>query len=453
MRRVGVGIVLALAVAGGGAAQPLADLVITGGTIVTMDPERRVIEGGAVVVNGRRIDAVLTASDPRPQARETLDARGHLIIPGLVNAHGHAAMTLLRGIADDLALLEWLEGYIFPAESRNVSPEFVYLGTLLGCVEMVRSGTTTYADMYYFEEQVARATVAVGHARRARPVRHRLPRTRLRRPPRRRSSGAERFIEAYADHPLIVPSIAPHALYTTPLEIVREAAEIARRHGVPFQIHAVEPPEENDQMMERLGKRTIVALDDAGVLSEGVILHHAIWMSEDDIDRVARSGAATSHNPESNMKTASGLAKGRSLEQLATSHNPESIMKTASGLAKVPEQLAAGIAVGLGTDGPASNNNLDMFEEMDSAAKLHKLVRARPDGDARGDRLPHGDARKRRGARPRGRGGLDRDAASSRTSSSSTSTVPSSRPSTTSTPTSSMRSRAVTWRPWSWMVR
>ena len=340
---------------------------ITGGTVVTMDPERRVLEGGAVVVRGRRIDAVLTASDPRPQARETLDARGHLIIPGLVNAHGHAAMTLLRGIADDLALLEWLEGYIFPAESRNVSPEFVYLGTLLGCVEMVRSGTTTYADMYYFEEQVARATIAVGMRGVLGQSVIGFPAPTTKRP-RRHSWERRGFIEAYADHPLIVPSIAPHALYTTPLEIVSEAAEIARRHGVPFQIHAVEPPEENEQMMERYGKRTIVALDEAGVLTEGAILHHAIWLSEDDIDRVARSGAATSHNPESNMKTASGLAK-------------------------VPEQLAAGIAVGLGTDGPASNNNLDMFEEMDSAAKIHKLRPRGSDGDAGGDGVPHGDAR------------------------------------------------------------
>ena len=328
------------------------DILIRGGTVVTMDGERRVLESGAVAIRSDRIEAILSASDPLPDAAETIDASGHLVIPGLINAHGHAAMTLLRGIADDLALLEWLENYIFPAEAQNVAPEFVYWGTLLGCVEMARGGTTTYADMYYFEAEVARATEAVG-------IRGVLGQSVVGFPapdyktPEEALIGAEGFIEKYKSHPLVIPSIAPHALYTTPLEIVAKAHAIARKHDVPFQIHAVEPPEENDQMIEKLGKRTIPALDDAGVLTPGVILHHAIWLSDDDIQRIAMSGASVSHNPESNMKTASGLAR-------------------------VPELLAAGIAVGLGTDGAASNNNLDMFEEMDTAAKLHKLVREDP---------------------------------------------------------------------------
>ena len=328
------------------------DILIRGGTVVTMDGERRVLESGAVAIRGDRIEAILSASDPLPDAAETIDASGHLVIPGLINAHGHAAMTLLRGIADDLALLEWLENYIFPAEAKNVAPEFVYWGSLLGCVEMARGGTTTYADMYYFEEEVARATETVG-------IRGVLGQSVIGFPapdyktPEEALVGAEAFIEKYKSHPLVIPSIAPHALYTTPLEIVAKAHAIARKHDVPFQIHAVEPPEENDQMIEKLGKRTIPALDDAGVLTPGVILHHAIWLSDDDIQRIAMSGASVSHNPESNMKTASGLAR-------------------------VPELLAAGIAVGLGTDGAASNNNLDMFEEMDTAAKLHKLVREDP---------------------------------------------------------------------------
>lgn len=332
--------------------QAPADILIHGGTIVTMDGERRVLEGGAVAIRSGRIGAVLDASDPLPDAAQTIDASGHLVIPGLVNAHGHAAMTLLRGIADDLALLEWLEGYIFPAEAKNVAPDLVYWGTLLGCVEMARSGTTTYADMYYFEEEVARATAAVG-------IRGVLGQSVIGFPapdyetPEQALAGAEAFIEKYESHPLVIPSIAPHALYTTPLAVIERAHAIALEHGVPFQIHAVEPPEENDQMMEKLGKRTIHALDDAGILTPGVILHHAIWLSDADIARIASSGASTSHNPESNMKTASGLAR-------------------------VPELLAAGVPVGLGTDGPASNNNLDMFEEMDTAAKLHKLVREDP---------------------------------------------------------------------------
>jgi 5-methylthioadenosine/S-adenosylhomocysteine deaminase len=333
-------------------AQAEVDLLIRGGTVVTMDGEERVLEGGSVAIEGARISSVLPAGSPLPPARETLDATGRVVIPGLVNAHGHAAMTLLRGIADDLKLLEWLERYIFPAESKNVSPEFVYWGTLLGCVEMARSGTTTYADMYYFEEEVARATERAG-------LRGVLGQSVIGFPapdyrtPEEALEGARKFLVQYKDHPLIVPSVAPHALYTTPLDVVVRAAKLAREHGVPLQIHAVEPPEENDQMVEKLGKRTIQALADAGVLSKGTILHHAIWLSDEDIETIARYGASTSHNPESNMKTASGVAR-------------------------VPDLLAAGIAVGLGTDGPASNNNLDLFEEMDTAAKLAKLVREDP---------------------------------------------------------------------------
>ncbi len=327
----------------------LMDLLIRGGTVVTMDAEGHVLPEGAVVIRGDRIVSVLESGEALPPARETLDAAGHLVIPGLVNAHGHAAMTLLRGIADDLKLLEWLEGHIFPAESKNVSPEFVYWGTLLGCVEMARSGTTTYVDMYMFEEEAARATERAG-------IRGVLGQSVIGFPvpdyktPEDALVGARSFLERYRGHPLVVPSVAPHALYTTPLEIVVKARDLARAYGVPLQIHAVEPPEENDQILSKLGKRTIDALAGAGILGPGTILHHAIWLSEEDIRTIARLGASTSHNPESNMKTASGTSP-------------------------VPDLLAAGVAVGLGTDGAASNNNLDMFEEMDTAAKLGKLVR------------------------------------------------------------------------------
>jgi 5-methylthioadenosine/S-adenosylhomocysteine deaminase len=332
--------------------QPSVDLLVRGGTVVTMDVNRRVLEGGAVAVRGDRIEGVYRAGDALPEAKETLDASGQLVIPGLINAHGHAPMTLLRGIADDLTLLDWLQGYIFPAESKNVSPEFVYWGTLLGAIEMVRGGTTTFADMYYFEEDVARATAEVG-------IRGVLGQTIIGFPapdyptPEKALEGARAFIEKYKDHPLIIPSVAPHALYTTDLDIVKKAHELAASYGVPFQIHAVEAPQENEQMMKKLGQRTIPALYDAGVLAPGTILHHAIWLDANDIALIARSGASTSHNPESNMKLASGVAK-------------------------IPELLAAGVAVGLGTDGAASNNNLDMLEEMDSAAKLQKITRMDP---------------------------------------------------------------------------
>ena len=328
------------------------DIVIRGGTVVTMDPGRRILESGTVVVRGERIEAVLEAGEPIPAARETVDATGHLVIPGLVNTHGHIAMSLLRGIADDLILMEWLEDYIFPAEGKNVTPEFVYWGSLLGCIEMALSGTTTFTDQYYFEEEVARATDRAG-------LRGVLGQTIIGFPvpdyatPEEALASTEKFIKTYKDHPRVTPSVAPHALYTTSLEVVEQAYRLAQRYEVPFQIHAVEPPTENDAVKEKLGKETIAALDDAGILTPGVVLHHSIWLSDEDIERIARGGAATSHNPESNMKTASGLAR-------------------------VPDLVAAGVTVGLGTDGPASNNNLDMFEEMDTAAKLHKLLREDP---------------------------------------------------------------------------
>jgi 5-methylthioadenosine/S-adenosylhomocysteine deaminase len=328
------------------------DLLIRGGTVVTMDGDRRIIEGGSVTIRGERIESVLGPGDPAPDARETIDATGHLVIPGLVNTHGHIPMVLLRGLADDLKLMDWLQDYVFPAEARNVSPEFVYWGSLLACIEMARSGTTTFTDMYYFEEEVAKATDQAG-------LRGVLGQTIIGFPvpdyktPEEALTGAEAFVRQYKDHPRVVPSIAPHALYTTSLDVVRKAYHLARRYEVPFQIHAVEAPEENGMVEEKLGKETIPALDDAGLLSPDVILHHSVWLSDEDITRIAKSGATVSHNPESNMKTASGVAR-------------------------IPDLLAAGVTVGLGTDGPASNNNLDMFEEMDTAAKLHKLVRRDP---------------------------------------------------------------------------
>ncbi|MGH9459980.1 MAG: amidohydrolase [Vicinamibacteria bacterium] len=328
------------------------DLVIRGGTVVTMDADRRVLEGGSVVVRGDRIEAVIAAGVVVPSAKETVDATGYLVIPGLVNSHGHVAMTLLRGIADDLKLMDWLEDYIFPAEAKNVSPEFVYWGTLLGCIEMARSGTTTFTDQYYFEDEAAKATDEAG-------LRGVLGQTIIGFPvpdyqtPEEALAGTEAFILRYRDHPRVIPSVAPHALYTTSLEVVERAHQLARRYQVPFQIHAVEAPTENEQVKGILGKETIAALDEAGILAPGTILHHSIWLSDSDIERIARGGAGVSHNPESNMKTASGVAR-------------------------VPELLAAGVHVGLGTDGPASNNNLDMFEEMDTAAKLHKVVKLDP---------------------------------------------------------------------------
>jgi 5-methylthioadenosine/S-adenosylhomocysteine deaminase len=328
------------------------DLLVRGGTVVTVDREMRVLEGGSVAIRGGAIEAVLASGQTLPPARQTLDATGHLVIPGLVNTHGHVPMILLRGIADDRKLMEWLNTIIFPAEAKNVNPEFVYWGTLLAAIEMARGGTTTFTDMYYFEEEIARATEKAG-------LRGVLGQTIIGFPapdyktPEEALAGTENFLKRYKDHPRVVPSVAPHALYTTALEVVSRARQLARRYGVPFQIHGHESPEEDVSVREKLGRTTLAALEEAGILGPGMILHHAITVTPEDIERLVRHGVATSHNPESNMKGASGLSP-------------------------VPDMLKAGVVVGLGTDGPASNNNLDLFEEMDTAAKVHKLFRSDP---------------------------------------------------------------------------
>ncbi len=328
------------------------DLLIKGGTVVTMDAGRRVLEGGAVAVRGNRIVAVLLAGEALPPARETLDAAGQLVIPGLVNAHGHAPMSLMRGLADDLPLMDWLQEVIFPAEARVVDADFCYWGTLLACLEMTRSGTTTFADMYYFEGDVARAVDQAG-------MRGVLGQTVIGFPapdyktPEAALLAAEAFVTAWKGHARIVPSVAPHAFYTTSLELVRRAREITLRHGVPFQMHARESDAEDERVRALLGRTAISALEQAGLLGPGVLLHHVVSADADDVRLLARRGVGVSHNPESNMKLAVGVPP-------------------------VPELLAAGVAVGLGTDGAASNNDLDLFDEMDTVAKLHKLLRRDP---------------------------------------------------------------------------
>ena len=329
-----------------------ADLLIRGGTVVTMDAEMRVLEGGSVVIRGDRIAAVLASGDPLPEARKVVDATGHLVIPGLVNTHGHPAMVLLRGLADDMKLMEWLNDFIFPAEAKNVDEEFVYWGTLLASIEMALGGTTTFNDMYYFEEEIARATDRAG-------LRAVLGQTIIGFPaPDYETTdealvGTEAFIREYRNHPRVTPSVAPHALYTTDIEVIRRARELARKYDVPFQMHAHESRQEDEAVKQKMGMTTVPALEEAGVLGPGMILHHVITLTDEDIATLARHGVGTSHSPESAMKGASGLARPSDL-------------------------LAAGVAVGLGTDGPASNNNLDMFEEMDTAAKVHKLYREDP---------------------------------------------------------------------------
>ena len=346
---------LLLAGCGDAPAPPPEDgpLLIDGGTVVVMDDGGTILEGGAVLIEGDRIAALIAAGGPRPTGVRVIDATGHLVIPGLVNTHGHAAMSLLRGLADDLPLMTWLNDYIFPAEAALVAPDFVYWGTLLSSVEMLKGGTTTFADMYYFRDDMARATIDAGIRSVTGPHVIGFPTPDFPTPEASLADAAE-FMERYRGHPTVVPAVAAHALYTTPLEAVEAAFRLAERYDAPFQIHAVEDPSEDVTARELTGMGVVEALESIGALRPGTVLAHSIYLSDEDIQRIAAGGAGIAHNPQSNMKL--GVARA----------------------APVAKALAAGIPVGIGTDGPASNNDLDMFDEMDAAAKLQKFMLGDP---------------------------------------------------------------------------
>jgi len=330
------------------------DLLIVGGTVVTMDAEKRVIEDGAVAALGDAIVAVGTREelDARYDAERRIDARGRLVMPGLINSHAHAAMSLFRGIADDLSLDDWLQKYIFPAEARNVNEEFVRWGTKLGLLEMLRGGITTYADMYYFEDAVARVTKDAG-------MRGVLGETIIDFPaPDNKTTAAalaytENFVKRWKGDALIVAAVAPHSIYTCSEKTLQDAAALARRNGAPILIHVAEARFELDQGRAKHGITPVAYLDRIGVLGPDVLGAHCVWVDEADIATLARTRTGCSHNPSSNMKTAAGVMP-------------------------VPEMLAAGVPLGLATDGAASNNNQDLFEEMDLAAKLQKISKMDP---------------------------------------------------------------------------
>lgn len=332
-----------------------ADWIWTGRYVVTMDAQRRLIENGAVAIRGERILAAGPKSEieRQYQARQRLDRPDAILAPGLINTHTHAAMSLYRGIADDLRLQDWLEHYIFPAEARNVTADFVRWGTRLGCLEMLLSGTTTFTDMYYFEDVVAETAKEAG-------MRGVLGETIIGFPspdaktPADALAFTERFLSRFHDDPLIVPAVAPHAIYTNSDETLRACRALANRHGAPLVMHLSETKRENDECLAKRKLTPTQALDALGFFNGRTVVAHAVWVDEADMAILKARGVGIAHCPSSNMKLASGVAP-------------------------VTRMLALDMAVGLGPDGPAgSNNDLNMFEEMDLAAKLQKVFTGDP---------------------------------------------------------------------------
>ena len=326
------------------------DNIISGGTILTLDENDRRIDDGAVAISGDTIVAVGKSEEILNQfvGKTLIEAKNSIIMPGLVNCHTHAAMTCFRGIADDLELITWLNKYIFPAEAKNANPELAYWGSLLACAEMIKSGTTTFCDMYVFEDETARAAKQAG-------LRCLLGEGLFDFPSPNAKTPAEGFayirklIEKWHGDPLINIIVEPHSLYICSPSLLAEAKKIADEYNLTYAVHLLETQAELSQLQKKFAKRPTEYLRDIGYLTDRFLAYHCVYMDDADMRLFAEHGCKVVHNPESNMKLSSGVAP-------------------------VPSMLLSGITVGLGTDGCASNNNLDMFQEMDTAAKLHKVA-------------------------------------------------------------------------------
>jgi 5-methylthioadenosine/S-adenosylhomocysteine deaminase len=324
------------------------DMLVVGGTVLTMEPDTEPIKNGAVAVADGRVAAVGPAEELLEvgQSGEVLNAGNCLVLPGFVNTHSHLAMTLLRGIADDLPLMQWLEGHIWPVEKDHMNRETVRLGTELAAAEQLLAGVTTTTDMYFFGDEVSAVLADAG-------MRAVVAESLIGFPTPRCATTEEMLekqrdlLEAYKDHPLITPSVAAHAPYSVQaVDLVREA-ELAEEYEVPMQIHLSETSWEVEKLLEEKGLSPVAYLADLGVLSERTVAAHCVHVSPEDIELLAEFEAGVSHNPVSNLKLASGISP-------------------------VPELLTGGVTLGLGTDGAASNNTLDLLRDMQLTALLHK---------------------------------------------------------------------------------
>ncbi len=327
-----------------------ADWILKNAIVLTMDDDFHIFDPGAIVIDNDSITAVgsLGEIEQKYYSEQTIDAEGKVIMPGLINAHTHVPMTLQRGLADDLRLDVWLMGYMMPVEREFVSPDFVRLGTKLACAESIRSGVTTFVDMFYFENDIAAATAEAG-------MRAICSQTVLKFPSPDAASfeesltASEEFIKTWLGHPLIVPSVGPHAVYTCTDEILKACAELAQKYDVPLHIHIAETAGEVENLRNESGMPVVPYLRKRGIFDAKVIAAHCVHIDEGEIRTLQKAGAGIIHNPSSNLKLASGFAN-------------------------VTRMLELNANVGIGTDGPASNNDLDMIEEVRLASMVAKAV-------------------------------------------------------------------------------
>ncbi|MHB1355298.1 MAG: amidohydrolase family protein [Anaerolineae bacterium] len=330
------------------------DLLLDNGLVLTMDSNRRIITSGAVAVSGRDIVAVGSREEllASYQAEEVINCDGHIIMPGLINSHTHMPMSLLRGLADDQRLDVWLHGYILPVEREFANPEFCFLGTLLSCAELIRGGVTCFADMYFYEEEVAWAAVQAG-------MRGICGATVMKAPTPDAVNyeaglrNCANLLARWLGHDTIIAAPAPHSVYMCTLEILRETTRLALEAGVPQLIHLAETADEVSNWVRATNRGPARWLEENGVLESKVTAAHCVHISDEDMGILQRHDVGVAHCPTSNLKLASGIAP-------------------------VAEMLERGLKVGLGTDGCASNNDLDMFEEMRLSALLPKAATGNP---------------------------------------------------------------------------
>jgi len=331
------------------------DILIRGGTLLTMSQAMEIVHNPVIGIRDGKIlfiDRPGRSTAPI-RAKETLDASHSIVMPGLVNTHTHLPMVFFRGLADDLPLMDWLNNHIFPAEAKHVNREMVYTGSLLAIAEMILTGTTTFCDGYFYESSVAQAAIDAG-------MRAVTAQGFIDSPAggndtlSRNIEIAERFIDKWRGKSgLLTPALFCHSPYTCSPDTLKEVKKVSRGAKVPYIVHLAETRDEVRIIRERYGVSPVMHLEKSGVLDNATIAVHCVWLEEKDLEMLAERGVKVSHNPESNMKLASGVAP-------------------------VPDMLGKGISVGLGTDGSASNNDMDLFTEMDTAAKIHKVFRGDP---------------------------------------------------------------------------